>query len=246
MFHGAITALTDWREPLRDDARALRAPLAWIIVALGLLTAAHIVRLGIGAHERHQGMASPALPPPPVTVAVGPAVLSIPANALRGPAPGGGSGEGVELRVHWPTLEGFTEARAEAFGESDPRSSIVHIAVRPAVAGFSPNERYDHVYRRLLTDLPRVGPGGLIAQTFRSGFGYDGETLYVSPGTGQPVVARCTADEESAPGSCLVEFRSAHGIDVAYRFRRSLLSRWRAVDRSVRDLIAGYVVAPRD
>ncbi len=212
-----------------------------VALALGLLTAAVLLRLAVATYGQVWG---PPPPPPPHQVAVdlGPVTLTVPSNTIRSLAQTGMPASSLELLVHWPTLEGYSDARADAFHSTDDRSPLLFISIRPAEGRFGPNERYDHVYRRILVDFPRIGPGGLIAQSFRAGFGYDGETLYVSPMSGQPFVARCAAEETSA-ATCLVEYRSAHGLDVAYRFRRALLSRWKSIDRSLRTLVDGFVDA---
>lgn len=212
-----------------------------IALALGALTTALLLRLAITTWWQVWGPTPPP-PPYPVPVELGPVTLVVPSNMIRSPAGTNTRASSLELVVHWPTLEGYSEGRAGAFLSSDERAPLLFISIRPADGRFGPNERYVHVYRRLLADFPRIGPGGLVAQTFRTGFGYDGETLYVSPVPAQPLVARCAADK-MATETCLVEYRSAHGLDVAYRFRRSLLSRWRSLDRSVRALIDGFVAA---
>lgn len=212
-----------------------------LALALGLLTAALLLRLCLLSYGQVWGPPPPPMPHP-VAVDLGPVTLTVPSNTIRMPVQTGAPVSSLELLVHWPTLEGYSDARADAFQSTDDRSPLLFLSIRPAEGRFGPNERYDHVYRRILVDFPRIGPGGLVAQSFRAGFGYDGETLYVSPLSGQPFVARCAAEETSA-ATCLVEYRSAHGLDVAYRFRRSLLSRWRAIDRSVRTLVDGFVAA---
>lgn len=210
-------------------------------LALGALATALVLRLAIVAWWQVWGPTPPP-PPYPVPVDLGPVTLIVPSNTIRSPSGAASPVTSLELVVHWPTLEGYSEARADAFLSTDDRAPLLFISIRTAEGRFGPNERYDHVYRRLLADFPRIGPGGLVAQSFRPGFGYDGETLYVSPLSGQPLVARCAA-EDSPTGTCLVEYRSAHGLDVAYRFRRSLLSRWKSLDRSVRSLVDGFVAA---
>lgn len=215
-----------------------------VALALGVLTAALLLRLAIVTYGQFWGPAPPP-PPYPVTVDLGPVTLTVPSNAIRSGVWPGVAPSTLELLVHWPTLEGYSDARADAFRSTDDRSPLLFVSIRPAEGQFGPNERYDHVYRRILVDFPRIGAGSLVAQSFRTGFGYDGETLYVSPLSGQPFVARCAAEETSA-ATCLVEYRSAHGVDVAYRFRRSLLSRWKAIDRSVRALVDGFVAAGGD
>lgn len=230
------------RGPRCEEGPEGRVPRFDVVaLALGLLTAAVLLRLAVATYGQVWG---PPPPPPPHQVAVdlGPVTLTVPSNTIRSLAQTGMPASSLELLVHWPTLEGYSDARADAFHSTDDRSPLLFISIRPAEGRFGPNERYDHVYRRILVDFPRIGPGGLIAQSFRAGFGYDGETLYVSPMSGQPFVARCAAEETSA-ATCLVEYRSAHGLDVAYRFRRALLSRWKSIDRSLRTLVDGFLDA---
>lgn len=218
-----------------------RAPLVVILCALSFGAVLYLGQLGFSIYDALGGSVDSRTDPRPAVLSVGPVSLSVPRNMIRNHPLARGSVSELEVRMHWPTMEGFSDERAEAFRTNDERATIIYATLRPFGGSLSPQDRMRLVYARILDYPPSTGPGGLIATPFSAGHGYDGETLFTSGKKSEPFAARCAAEGGGVPASCTVEFRSDNGIDVIYRFRRHLLSRWRAIDAAMKAKVASFI-----
>jgi hypothetical protein len=222
----------------RDDQRP---PFVAIALALSLTTVLFVGDLAFDAYKTLVVGVDIRTDPSPVAVTVGPVTMAVPRNMIRASPLPRGSVSQLDLQLHWPTMEGFTELRAETFTTNDNRSPIIYASLRPSVGALSPQERERLIYSRLLDGAGMPGPSGLTATPFGAGHGYDGEILYTSGADDTPFVARCATEASGVPPTCIVEFRTADGIDVLYRFRRHLLSRWRAIDKAMRATVISFM-----
>ncbi|WP_436637040.1 hypothetical protein [Microbaculum sp. FT89] len=218
-----------------------RVPLVALLYALSFVAVLVLGRLALTTYDTLVGGLDVEIDPNPIALSVGPVALDVPRNMIRNHPFARGSVSELELRMHWPTMEGFSDLRAEAFRTNDDRSTIIYATLRPSSGSLSPQDRLRLVYSRLLAYPPASGPNGLIATPFAEGSGYDGEILYTAGDTSSPFAARCAPEEGGVPASCTVEFLTDNGIEVIYRFRRHLLSRWRAIDAAMRDTVASFM-----
>lgn len=218
-----------------------RVPLTALLYALSFVAVLVLGRLALTTYDTLVGGRDTEIDPTPIALSVGPVALTVPRNMIRNHPFARGSVSELELRMHWPTMEGLSELRAESFRNNDDRSTILYATLRPSNGLLSPEERLRLVYSRLLTYPPASGPNGLIATSFAEGHGYDGEILYTAGDPSRSFAARCAPEGGGVPASCTVEFRTDNGIEVIYRFRRHLLSRWRAIDAAMRDTVASFM-----
>ena len=221
-----------------------RVPLVAILYALSFVAVLFLGRLALTTYDTFVGGTDAETDPSPVALSVGAISLNVPRNMIRNHPFARGSVSELELRMYWPTMEGFSEQRADDFRSNDDRSNVIYATLRPFGGSMSPQERMRLVYSRLLEYPPSAGPGGLIATPFAAGHGYDGEVLFTPGVPDSPFAARCTPEIASVPATCIVEFRSDNGIDVIYRFRRHLLSRWKAIDAAMRAKVASFMKGP--
>jgi len=225
------------RPVVRHDPRV---PFLALLCALSVATVLYYGKLAVSAYVAHNGPVDAETDPTPVIVSVGPVAVSVPRNMIRDRKALRGSVAALDLRLHWPTMEGLSEKRAESFQVTDGRSPIIYATLRPNGGALAPQERQRLIYPRILDYPPTNGPSGLIATPFVDGHGYDNEILYTSGKETDPFSARCTPEDAGLPATCIVEFRAECGLDVTYRFRRHLLSRWRAIDAAMRSTVASF------
>jgi hypothetical protein len=216
-------------------------PLNVFIAALGLAAALQVANFGAAAYDAVR-FARTRSDSKLLDVSVGRVPLSLPRNMIRRPLLPRGSVPVLELSLLWPTMEGFNEAAAEAFDSNDRTSNVVNVRLVPSGDAMDPDVRDRLVYTRLLVGPDMAGPSDLTSQSFGSGHGYDGETLYRSADDRHPFIARCSGASTEIPANCTSEFRTAQGIDVSYRFRAHLLSDWRYLDGAVRGTLASFMV----
>lgn len=223
----------------RRDPRAALAAILW---ALSIITVLFVLKFGFDTYDVLVAGIDSESDTRLVTITVGPVTMTAPRNTIRDYGSVQGSVSKLDLRLHWPTMEGYSEHRAEAFKTNGNRSSILYVTLRPSAGVLSPRERVRLVYARLLQGETTAGPAGLVSTPFGAGHGYDGERLYTSADRDRPFIARCAVEDTGVPATCITEYRTAHGIDIAYRFRRHLLSRWRDLDDTIRATVASFML----
>lgn len=140
----------------------------------------------------------------------------------------------------------YAEQRVEGFAKQiDLRFSLplgakgaarpVDVTLVPR-SGVRPSARLlDGVYLHMFEEGELAGPHGLIGKPLKATEGYEAETVWYDPLSGDPFVAKCGA--AIAPGGqprCLRAVYLAPGIAAIYAFDFELLDRWRDFDPGVR------------
>jgi hypothetical protein len=180
----------------------------------------------------------------PVTLEAAGHSFIVPANMLRVAAlRGGGRFERVDLVLHWPDLDGYTEKTAADFNSGDPRAPIIYATIGKQLAPLDATARLDTVYARFFSGKPVAGPAGLVGRTLSNDSGFGGEVVYFVPGAPQPFVARCPATETpEMPATCLRDINFGGDLTILFRFDRSLLSQWQQMEAGMRRLAANVLV----
>ena len=235
--------------PLHQLTRSARLrpgynlPVMGVVFGLSLLAALLITRLGIAGFEHFVRDAGMPTDPTPTAAIVGDVALAIPHNKFRRPDRRSEANAPVDLHLHWPSLEGFSIERAAQFQSAAPDAPTIYVTLQPAGGAMAPEERFRRLYPRVLTDGMSRSEHGFVIREFRDGHGYDGERLFIAPDPSRPLVSRCDPADHTASPTCLVQFRTAEGLDVNYRIRQSLLADWRAIDEAVRRLVGEWIAA---
>ena len=180
----------------------------------------------------------------PVMLEVAGHSLVAPANMLRSASVrSGGRFDQVDLVLHWPDLEGFSERTAADFTSGDPRAPIIYATIGAQLAPLDATARLDTVYARFFSGKPQAGPAGLVGRALGAGSGFDGEIVYFVPSAPQPFVARCPASETAeVPATCLRDINFARDLTISFRFDRNLLGQWQQLEAGMRRLAANVLV----
>lgn len=210
-----------------------------LIVALGGLT-----RTVIQVYHDAMMLTGLTADPKPVKLAIGAEELSIPGNMLRSERTRrGGPVERADLALHWPNLEGYTDALADAFRDDGANAPIIYATISTRDEALDSTGRLDEVYSRFFVDKPLPGPSGLVGRKLSAESGYGGEIIYFMPSEPRPFVARCFAEATpEVPATCLRDVNFGRGLSVLYRFNKDLLTDWRALDAGIQKLVAGFAV----
>ncbi len=179
----------------------------------------------------------------PIHLSVADKPLVVPANMIRFPAERrDGAIERVNLLLHWPDLDGFSKANADAFRDNDPSAPLVFVTIFAKDADYGTTGWLDRIYTRYFSDEAWAGPNGLVGVKLTEESGYEGEDLFFEPESDEPFVARCVAD--GAPelaSTCLREILVGEGLIARYRFDKALLGDWEKMDPAIRGLVEGMV-----
>jgi hypothetical protein len=210
-----------------------------LIVALGGLT-----RTVIQVYHDAMMLTGLTADATPVRLAIGAEELAIPGNMLRSERTRrGGPVERADLALHWPNLEGYTEALADAFRDDGANAPIVYATISTRDEALDSTGRLDEVYSRFFVEKPLPGPSGLVGRKLSAESGYGGEIVYFIPSEPRPFVARCLAEATAeVPATCLRDVNFGRGLSVLYRFNKDLLADWRTLDAGIQKLVAGFLV----
>lgn len=126
--------------------------------------------------------------------------------------------------------------------ESASKTTLIFLSITPKDEALPPPARVSQVYKRFLHGDIEGGPSNLALRRFKSGSGYDGETLVYDPLNPGGYFARCTPQAVGQPASCLREMRVRDKIDIVYRFPQTLLADWTLLERNVWALLSAMGV----
>jgi hypothetical protein len=208
----------------------------------GVAGVAWTVNDAIGRHHDRIALKGLNGKPLPVAVTVGNASLVIPANLIRSPTDRrGGLVTAMDLLVHWPTLDGFSEERAEVFRDGSPRAPLIYVTITESEAPLEATKRLGEIYSLYFDGPAFPGPGNLVGRRMGSESAYRGEIVYYQPRAAEPYVVRCLAEEtEEIPATCLREVNIGHGLTMLYRFNRAWLDDWRTMDDRLKRLVSQF------
>lgn len=182
-------------------------------------------------------------------IVIGNNVLAVPANAIRfDKSRHDGVAARLDLYLHWPDMEGYSEAARDDFNNVDGSRRILFLSFEPRMMSRDMGGRFAPIYRSLIQQPGTPGPGGLTLFDFSEKSGYMNEVLAVVARPGEaPFVARClsgpTAEESLAP--CERDIHLGDDLSLSYRFPRELLADWPQLEAAVRTKAAQYLKAGR-
>ncbi len=239
--------------PMPRLTPAIRRP-RWPRVLLAVVVAGAVVaglaygaRVGIDAYRGSLTLAGLTDDPRPVAVTIGSEALAIPGNMMRDASDrAGGTMKQADLILHWPTLEGFSDALATDFRDGSPQAPMVFATVAARSVALTPAERLDSVYTRSFVGDPLPAPPGLAARRLSTNSGYGGEVVFYGPPGNDRFVARCLADATvDTPATCIRDINFGQNLTLLYRFNRDIIGDWQALDMGMRSLANHLVAAPR-
>jgi hypothetical protein len=229
----ALAALGPWRRPLV------------LLVIAGLVLAALTYVIGFALDQYRDAIARSgrSADPRPVAITIAGESLAIPANMIRfaaGRRPG--PADRVELLLHWPGFEGYSEALADAFKDDAPEAPLFFVSITPRDSPLDSDDRLDAVYSRFFVKEMVPGPAGLVGRYLSEDSGYGDEIVYFAPAGGIAFVARCLARATAEiPATCLRDINLGHNLSALYRFNRDYLGDWRSIDAGLRRRLAGFL-----
>ncbi|MCP5082394.1 MAG: hypothetical protein GY948_11930 [Alphaproteobacteria bacterium] len=145
----------------------------------------------------------------------------------------------IEVRVPWPYWSGD---RKPIFADALNRlTGSLFISFEPRPDKLEPEERITRVYYRYFAGPPVATREGTQRYTFRSDSPYPFAELFKGALQGRQVIIRCEPGaERSGPSLCESEIPLNETTVARYRFHRSHLPEWRALDKTARELIATF------
>ena len=178
-----------------------------------------------------------------VPVTIGEISHNIPANMMRHSRErtAGTSVDTLHLAVLWPSLEGYSDANAEAFADLGDRSPVVTLALRADTQSLDTSERFKKVWMSLAAGDALPGPAGLALMPL-TGDGLAGTDFVAHRNDrGKLFAARCfTPRDQALAANCERSIRVGPGLLATYRFRQVHLQSWQTMDRAISQLVASF------
>lgn len=182
-------------------------------------------------------------------VVIGNNVLAVPANMIRfDSARRGGVAQRLDLYVRWPDLDGYSDDARDDFNHVGGSRKILFLSFEEQLMSRDMSGRLEPIYRALIREPGRAGPGGLTVHGFTRQSGYVDEVLIVGDDRGDaPFVARCLAGEAARESlaPCERDIHIGNGLNLVYRMPADLAGSWREVDAAVRKLATGLIQTTR-
>jgi hypothetical protein len=179
----------------------------------------------------------------PVNLFIAATGITVPANMIRFAAERqSGSTDRVDLLLHWPGLDGFSEQNAEVFRDIAPTAPLIFVTIIGRDADYGTTGWLDRIYTRYFSDDAWAGPDGLVGVRLAEDSGYAGEELFFQPDASEPFVTRCTPEGNAEmPSTCMREILIGETLIARYRFNKTLLGEWEMIDPAVRARVEGLV-----
>jgi hypothetical protein len=164
--------------------------------------------------------------------------LSIPRRYIE---PGTSRKNMVALVAALPDLRGFSEDDAQLFANNAPDSPLVHLLIRADRDNLNARQRLQRVYMPyIVSGAGEKGPFRLTHYAFRPGSGYARDDLYAGNGGALLLLCEQPAQDLPSPNCLAIDQPIAPGVSLSYRFKRTQLSSWRAIDDGVNRLVAKF------
>ena len=176
-------------------------------------------------------------------IVIGNDVLEVPANMIRYRSQRhNGTLARLDLHVHWPTMTGFSEEFAPAFNNVADNADIVFATIEPREMSRDMSGRISVIYENFFAGLPVEAGNGLVRRAFSVNSAYGSEDLYYEAGSPYPFAARCIRESDSMiTPFCMRDIHIGRDLMLTYRFHRSLLPEWMALDRAVRQTFGDLI-----
>lgn len=219
------------RQPISNDFGKLVVKLcAFFVVVTGLIYVAagyYGSLIAMGSHTSSTTLRQ---------IVIGSDVVTVPENMIRF------SGQRkatelsrLDLHTHWPSMTGYDTSLIEAFNSTDPATPILYVALEPRDMAKDMSGRISSIYEKFFSGPPVEAGNGLVRRAFSTQSAYFSEDLYYEAGSPYPFAARCIRESEQMAGEfCIRDIHIGRDMMLTYRFHKSLLPEWMAMDSAVR------------
>ncbi|MGI9412110.1 MAG: hypothetical protein ACR2PM_00465 [Hyphomicrobiales bacterium] len=145
----------------------------------------------------------------------------------------------IELAMSWP--QPGLALLASTDGAVGPLSlrEAIFITLKRRANVMAAGARLNGIYPYYFEAGPADADHGLKVYRFRPTSPYGGQELFVGALNDAWITMRCeVGDSDMMPAMCRREMTAWDGVTVAYRFHRSHLGKWKALDEAVRMFLA--------
>lgn len=219
---------------LEREGNTLARVIFWTCAGLTLLTGAMLLTVHLfGAEIARAGFSTD---PTARQIVIGNDVLDVPGNVIRFRAQRRSQSlQRLDLHYFWPEMTGYSDRLAAEFDQPRINPAILFVTIEPRMMTQDMTGRIEPIYSKFM-EGPEVDAGhGLKRRKLSAAGGFASEELWYEAQSPYPFAARCLgSDDPLATPYCLRDFHAGQDLSVTYRFHRSLIGEWMALDRAIR------------
>ncbi len=155
----------------------------------------------------------------------------------------GGARDSISLYAVLPDMDPYSLRNDRDFFTNDADNPVVYFQIALNRQPMSEAERVDHLYfERLESGEGEEMPFGLTYYRFRNNSSYADQDLFLRVDDEGGVVAiLCSRHSEIVPSpNCRRDLEIPGNLTMSYRFKRSHLSDWEAIDTALRALVETF------
>lgn len=167
---------------------------------------------------------------------VGNDVLNVPANMIRFRSQRRNTSlERLDLYMLWPQMQGYTNETAEHFNQPQVNAEILFVTVEPRRMSQDMSGRMEPIYSKFFTGEREPAGHGLMKQPLDPSGGFADEELWFEADSPYAYAARCIRNgAQRITHYCLRDIHLGKDLTVTYRFHKSLIGQWMALEAGVR------------
>jgi len=155
----------------------------------------------------------------------------------------GGRQDVLDMHALLPGLTPWSPEQQEAFNDNSARSNVVYFSLRQTATPLNSVRRFKTIYSKYLSAKePEAGPDGLRLFAFDGESGYAGQDLLVGK-DGEERMTLILCDRRGPlveSPNCTRSLLLGPSLELGYRYKRSHLEDWRAIDKAVLSLALGF------
>ena len=170
-------------------------------------------------------------------------VLQIPADTIRFPNQRrAGVQSRIDLYLHWPSLSGYSDDLKRVFSDVHNSAELLFLTIEPRNMSYDMSGRLEPIYSVFFDGIGVEEDFRLIRQPLSSAGGFVDEDLYFQPDNPYPFVTRCVREgSNGAMPYCIRDVHIGTDLMVTYRFHKTFLKDWRALDNAIRKYSASLM-----
>jgi hypothetical protein len=153
----------------------------------------------------------------------------------------GGEVDRIDVYALWPSMRGFTEAESEEFRDKGDDSQVIYVTLTAPQRLWRPAERFYQIYPYYFAGPEEPGLFGLMRRRMDEGSGLGDHDVYYHQGKDRFFLFHCLRDKsELMPSDCFADKIVEPNVLARFRFRRSMLEDWQAIDAGVEAMLARF------
>lgn len=162
-------------------------------------------------------------------------IASLPANMIRYPSQRRiKESKKLDLYVHWPTLDGYSEELKSVFNGIQISSQIIFITLLPRFSDLDMSARIGPIYENFLIGPQTPVGDNLVSRQLDPENGFINEYLIVEKNNPNPFSARCEKPGSNGRAAyCIRDINIGESLSLTYRFHSDLIPQWLDLEQSI-------------